>query len=72
MDLFLFHEDIIKYIAHLFIFKFVMNVFKVMLRGDYINNASSILRFNIRYAFVFIKMMYYECWNKQFELIDLS
>ena len=34
----------------------------------YISSASSILLFNILYAFTFIKIMYYECWNKQFEL----
>ena len=57
-------------IPHLFIFKFVMNVFNVMLWGriHYINNTSSILLFNILYAFAFIKIMYYECWNKPFKL----
>jgi len=41
-----------------------------MLRGgvNYIRNASSILLFDILYVFAFIKIMYYECWNKQIEL----
>jgi len=34
----------------------------------YISNASSIQLFNILYVFAFFKIMYYECWNKQFEL----
>jgi len=32
-----------------------------------ISNASTIFLFNILYAFLFIKMMYLECQNKQFE-----
>ena len=45
-----------------------MNVFNVMLRGVHcINNASSIFLFSIQYAFAFVKIMYFECRNKQFE-----
>jgi len=33
----------------------------------HISNASTIFLFNILYAFAFIKMMYFECRNKQFE-----
>ena len=39
-----------------------MNVFNVILREvHYIGNVSSILLFNIVYAFAFITIMYYEC-----------
>jgi len=46
-----------------------MNVFDVMLRGwiHCISNASSIFFFNILYVFAFVKIMYFECQNKQFE-----
>ena len=40
-----------------------MNIFNVM----NISNASIIFLFNILYAFAFIKSMYFECQNKQFE-----
>ena len=35
--------------------------------GHYISNASIILLFNILHVFYFIKIMYYECWNKLIE-----
>jgi len=55
-------------LPHLFIFKFIINVFNVMIKGMHcINNASSIFLFNILYVFASIKMMYFECQNKQFE-----
>ena len=39
----------------------------------YINNAPlRILLFNILYVLAFIKIMYYECWNKQIEENKLS
>ena len=34
----------------------------------YISNASSIDLFNILHVFHFIKIVYYECWNKRIEL----
>ena len=44
----------------------IVVVVVVIVRGmHYISNASSILLFNILYVFAFIKIMYYECWNKR-------
>ena len=50
-------------------FYFYHECFSVMLRGRMhrISNASIIFLFNILYAFSFIKVKYFECWNKHFE-----
>ena len=60
MDVLLFHKDNNYFYStsYLFIFKFVMKVLMLSWGGvHYISNASSILLFNILYAFALITII---------------